>query len=439
MTPKSMENNLINKLLSNSHRLARLCGFKDLNEIHSEWIRKCWYGPPRRYALQAARGSYKSSSCLIFGTALNAVMRPERKCAVVTKTDTSSVAVLRSISRIIISEAMRYFYAEMGGGDLFFVENTANRVTLNTHRSLAPEPQIAAFGMNGSVTRQHYDDVIVDDAITLADRVSAAERKHTLDFLMEIFNNIAKHNARIVVTGTPWHKDDAWGYISGFCGGVDKWPAAKLPFIPKEKLDLAKRSLPPSLYAINYDLELLKDESLLFFEPERASTPACGEWRPIMHVDAAYGGADANAITITDAKILLGFLRKGHVDNHIAFINDAAKAHGARRGYCEDNADKGYLRKALQQDAIDRGVGVLWRGYHETQNKALKITSTLFPVWRTLKASVDTDAAYLDQILYWSEDAASHDDAPDSASSAIGLLNRQSKAGILPNIGDLYV
>ncbi|MDR1074025.1 MAG: hypothetical protein LBL45_10190 [Treponema sp.] len=427
---------MIKDFMDAPHKIGRMCGFSDLRPIHSRWIKRCWYGPPRAYALQAARGSYKSSSCLILGAALNLIARPDRHCCIITKTEAGSMAVLRSIQRLLEGECLRALWKESNPtAALAFTESTQSRLSIAAKRSPAPEPNIAAFSAGGSITRQHFDDIIVDDVITLEDRVSAAARRRTLDFLMELFSNIAKSGARIICSGTPWHKDDAWSFISEVCGGVDKYPmgAPGMEFMDTPEVAERRARLTPSLDAINYKLELAKDESLIFSEPKRGE-PEKG-WRPIIHVDAAYGGGDSTAITITDGVCLRGLLREGHVDNYIKMINDVAHSSGARWGYCEDNGDKGYLRKALEEDGVERGRSVRWRGYHETRNKGVKIQTVLYPKWRSLYITPDTDPEYLEQILYWSADGNGRDDAPDSAASAMIRLERVKSKGAMPNIG----
>jgi hypothetical protein len=422
---------LINKLISNPHELAKLCGFKDLNEIHSEWIKLCWYGSPKHIALQASRGSYKTSSVIIFGCALNALLRPERSCAVVTKNEAASSAALSAIYKTVASGAMRNFYYLMTGDSYAALNKNQRSLSLSTYNSNSPEGQISAIGIKGSVTRKHFDDIVIDDIITIEDRLSAKEREYTLEILRELTNNIAKPNSRIIFTGTPWHKEDAWNYIKSFCGEIHKYPISSLDFIPKEKIQAARETLTPPLFAINYELEIKRDESLLFHEPKRGAVPI-GEWAPIIHVDASYGGADTTAATITDGVHLHGVTRRGHVIDHIQEINALADKYGARVGYCEDNGDKGFLARELR-----KGSKVKWRAYHESQNKEYKITTYLFSKWKDIIVSNDTDSEYLDQILEFSEISTGRDDAPDSAASALRELTRKGNIGVMPNTGGL--
>ena len=96
---------------------------------------------------------------------------------------------------------------------------------------------------------------------------------------------------------------------------------------------------------------------------------------------------------------------------------------------CEDNADKGYLRKEISK----RGIPV--HGYHESMNKFVKISTYLRKNWRRIIWLEDTDPEYINEILDYNE-FADHDDSPDSAASLLRhmesrpRLNRNIKGGL---------
>ena len=92
--------------------------------------------------------------------------------------------------------------------------------------------------------------------------------------------------------------------------------------------------------------------------------------------------------------------------------------------FCEDNGDKGYLARDL--DDLDIPAST----YHESQNKHLKISTYLKKVWKQIKWIPETAPDYLLQITDYTEQAA-HDDAPDSAASLV----RQMKNQVTVNTG----
>ena len=139
----------------------------------------------------------------------------------------------------------------------------------------------------------------------------------------------------------------------------------------------------------------------------------------LAHVDAAYGGSDCTALTLgkRDAAgiVLYGRLWQGHVDAVIPQILAECRRFSCAPLYCERNADRGYLARALSAQ------GMAVRSYQERENKFMKISTHLRGVWGQVRFLAGTDDAYLAQVTAYSE-AAAHDDAPDSAACMCRLL-----------------
>ena len=63
------------------------------------------------------------------------------------------------------------------------------------------------------------------------------------------------------------------------------------------------------------------------------------------------------------------------------------------------------------------------RGYPETENKLIKISTHLRKWWPHIVFVEGTDPEYIDQILDYTENAE-HDDAPDSAACLCRILGK---------------
>ena len=57
-----MDKNLVSLLRNEPYKIGQLCGFKDLTELHNEWLKMMIYGD-EEFTLLAHRGSYKTT-CL---------------------------------------------------------------------------------------------------------------------------------------------------------------------------------------------------------------------------------------------------------------------------------------------------------------------------------------------------------------------------------------
>ena len=141
----------------------------------------------------------------------------------------------------------------------------------------------------------------------------------------------------------------------------------------------------------------------------------------VAHLDAAYGGKDANALTLGkrsgDSICLYGRLFPGHADTAMRAVLAECRRFSCAPLFCETNADRGYLAREFSR------LGLPARGYHERENKYVKISSYLRKWWKNIVFLSGTDEAYLSQILDYTE-TAEHDDAPDSAASLCRLLDR---------------
>lgn len=116
---------------------------------------------------------------------------------------------------------------------------------------------------------------------------------------------------------------------------------------------------------------------------------------------------------LSDGRIIAyGRRWEKHVDECLSEIKAVHSRFRLGTISCEDNADKGYLRKELSN------VNLPNRGYHENMNKFVKISTYLKKYWSKIEWLEETDPEYINEILDYSENAA-HDDSPDSAASLL--------------------
>lgn len=199
---------------------------------------------------------------------------------------------------------------------------------------------------------------------------------------------------------------------------IEKHDCYSTGLISGDELQTIKSSMTSSLFAANYELRHIASDDVIFATPQMGAEPCLAE-QGICHIDAAYGGDDYTAFTIARKKrttyYLYGRLWHKHVDDCMDEIIRLRKSFNAGEIYCETNADKGYLAKALRAKG-ERAVT-----YHENMNKFLKITSYLKAEWRNVVFVAGTDDAYIDQVCDYNENVE-HDDAPDSAASIVKRL-----------------
>lgn len=403
-------------LLNDPIALGRVLGYGDFRKgLHDVWIRRM-ISPGQDMTLQAHRGSYKTT-CLCIAIALMMIRYRDKNIIFLRKTDADVVEVVKNVQRILVDETFCAMYKALTGASLGIIKATGAEITTTAYCAPRGASQLLGIGTSGSLTGKHADIIITDDIVNLKDRLSAAERMRTRSVYQEL-QNVRNPGGRIINTGTPWHKEDAFALMPP----PERFDCYSTGLLSPEKLEALKRSMEPSLFAANYELRHIASDDALF-DTEPGTTDNAALFRDgIAHIDASYGGEDFTAFTCAarrgDTIYLYGRLWHAHVDTVMdAILTDCDRLMCVPI-YCETNADKSYLAREL------RRRGAQTRAYAEKQNKYFKISTYLRKWWGHVVFLSGTDRAYIEQILDYTEQAA-HDDAPDSAACVCRILDRR--------------
>lgn len=406
---------VLDLLWNEPYKIGRWVGFKDLTGLHNTWLRSFLYSHEDQ-TLLAHRGSYKTTDLSLF-LALHAIERPNENVMFFRKTDDDVTEVITQTRKILQSRVIGQIVYDLYDLSLQLITANNSEIMTNLCTSTRGASQIMGLGIGTSITGKHGDIIVTDDIVNLRDRTSRAERERTRIQYMEL-QNIRNRGGRFINTGTPWHKEDAISLMPN----VKRYDCYSTGLITRDKLEELRQSMSDSLFAANYELRHIADKDAMFKEPEFTKDVE-KIYGGIAHIDAAYDGADGTAFTII-RKTKDGFIGFGkrwdrHVDDCLNEISIYHKRFRAGTIYCEDNADKGYLRKEIA------GMGIPVSGYHEQMNKFVKISTYLRKNWKKIKWLEETDPEYINEILDYSE-FAEHDDSPDSAASIFRKLETRA-------------
>lgn len=408
----TLQKDTIDLLTSNPVVIGKAIGFKDLTDLHNDWLKDWLYGYGDS-TTQAHRGSFKTSDLSVF-LALFMLIYRNKNIIFLRKTDSDVAEVIRTTARIARSGAFQKIGRTLYGITPMVLKETASEIHTNLYNGVSGASQILGIGLGGSLTGKHADIVVTDDIVNIKDRISKAERDRTKLMYMEL-QNIKNRGGRIINTGTPWHKDDAFTLMPN----IKKYDCYTTGLMTEAQIMHLRNSMSPSLFSANYELKHIADENALFTNAQfTKELPTDG----ICHIDAGYGGEDATAFTVLAVKggnlIAYGRKYQSHVDNCIDDILRLKAKYRAGTTWCEKNADKGYLAKEL----INRGD--LAKTYHEKMNKHIKISTYLKENWSRVYFTEDTDPNYIAEVLDYNEHAL-HDDCPDSLASAIRQIGKK--------------
>lgn len=406
---------ILNLLRNEPVKLAHWVGFKDMNGLHNDWIKKFLFTKTDQ-TLLAHRGSYKTTALSLF-FAIHIVLYPMENVIFFRKTDTDVAEIINQTLKILYSGAVQEMVKTLYGVQLSITKATANEINTNLNTSSKGASQLVGLGITTSITGKHADIVVTDDIVNIKDRISRAERERTKTQYMEL-QNIVNRGGRFINTGTPWHKEDAISLMPN----VRRFDCYSTGLITREKLENLRHSMSDSLFAANYELKHIADTNAMFKEPKFVSDETL-IYGGLAHIDAAYDGEDSTAFTAfkrqPDGSLIgIGKLWRKHVDDCLPEIKTIHQRLRIGSIACEKNADKGYLAKELAAQ------GLLPFLYSETTNKFVKISTYLRREWDNIRWLEETDPDYINQILDYSE-FAEHDDAPDSAASLIRRMEKE--------------
>ena len=397
-------------------RLAREMGYDRLREgMHDRWIRDIAFGVGDM-TLQAHRGAYKTT-CLEIALWLVCMTQPGRTVGFFRKAQDDVAEVMEAVQRMLSHPLTASITEAVYGRAARLTESSGAATSTDLCCNVSGVPQLSGYGIGGSITGKHYDLICTDDIVTVRDRASRAERERTKAAYMEL-QNVRNRGGRIVNTGTPWHRDDAFALMPE----PERWPIGTTGIVSDEEREALKASMTRSLYAANYELRHVAAEGALFQGERPAFADPALLRDGYMHVDAAYGGADGTAVTCMrwdgERCLVHGLLwPETHVDRCMDEICALHSRLMLGTVYMERNADKGYLAERFRE----RGLPV--ETYQETQNKQIKIATHARGAWPRVERLDDPApacSAYWDEVMDYTEQAA-HDDAPDSLASAVRL------------------
>jgi len=401
-------------LLKHPSEYGRRLGYTLLTDrLHGPWMREIIWGNDDM-TLQAHRGSYKTT-CL--GVSIAEIMMTQREKNIIflRKTDNDVAEVLQAVRSAFLHPLTQAVCQVLTGKPLELYKATNKQIVTSLYARIGGAPQLLGIGLGGSLTGKHADIIITDDIVNRLDRQSRAERERT-KFIYQELQNLRNPGGRIINTGTPWHKEDAFTLMPP----PIRYDCYSTGLLSERQIEDLRMRMAPSLFAANYELKHIAAEGALF-DTARPVEEAEDKLRNgIAHIDAAYGGEDYTAFTccqISGGKIYLyGKLWHTHVDTVLNMAMAEANRLMCGPIHCELNGDKGYLSKEI------RNRGGFAFGYTESQNKYIKISTYLKKWWSNIVFVKGTDPEYIEQIMDFT-DAAEHDDAPDSAATCCRIMD----------------
>lgn len=423
---------LVAKIYDQPHILGHWLGYDKLDEIHSEWIKRCW-GSTKDENVLAHRGSYKTTAVTILGSIWYHFFKPNDSILLSRKTVTNACDTLDEIAGHYRGPRIRELYQKTKGLENFKLRtDRRGKIVIPTKEQDTKEGSIYCAGADSPVTGLHFAKQANDDLSNRKDRVSKATRKETRDYYEEQ-QNLRNPGGTIIDVGTLWHIEDyqhirkkgRWVERPG----LHKYPIGKIkiPGFTPEYIAHLKLTMTPAMYASQYQLKIISDEDRKFGEPRYVE-----EWPKQVELqgflDPAYGGDCTTALTMIgnwrQRWYAIGFVWDKDATTMGKELANVMKKWKCGTCYVESNADQGYAAAELEK-------------YHaavtqmkETENKHIKIVTHAVAAWPFLnwcsidECKDDEYDAYMAQVLDYREKEKPND-APDSLAALCRELEIQ--------------
>lgn len=406
--------------------IGKWVGFKDLTDLHNEWLRGFLYGTEDQ-TVQGHRGSYKTTTLSLF-FALHIIIKPNETVLFFRKTGGDVSEVIRQTSNILKSGCVQEIIRILYNKDLILIKDSASEIHTNLVTNIKGSSQLVGLGIGTSITGKHADIVATDDIVNINDRISTAERDRTKIAYMEL-QNIKNRGGRFINTGTPWHKEDAFTLMPE----PKKYDCYSTGLMSEAQIEKIRASMLPSLFSANYELKHIAAEDVIFSERETGASVNFIRGA-ICHIDSAFYGTDYTAFTamnfVSGVFYIYGKCWRKNVQDCYQDMYRDYKKFSLGKCWNEKNADKGMVARDLKK------IGFRMVTYDEHMNKHIKIATYLKAIWGHVIFVEGTDAEYINMIYDYTEDAE-HDDCPDSAACLARRLYKKAGIKIDIDLGDV--
>ena len=125
--------------------IGKWVGFKDLTDLHNEWLRGFLYGTEDQ-TLQGHRGSYKTTTLSLF-LAEHMIVKPNETTLFFRKTGSDVAEVIRQTSNIMESGCVQEIVRLLYGKELVLLVDKNNEIHTNLATSIKGTSQLVGLGI----------------------------------------------------------------------------------------------------------------------------------------------------------------------------------------------------------------------------------------------------------------------------------------------------
>lgn len=186
-------------------------GYEDLSErFHRPICDFLEYNPSRYKLVMQARGTFKTSLNTISRNARDALKYPNRRFAILNEIADRAQAWLVTIRTLYESNPIvRTLFSDVLPKDARSTPYWSSKALQLVRQVDVPEPTIAAYGIETSLTGWHHTDWTIDDPISEKAREEESTMQKAIERVSKITSLMVDPKSdRQTFVGTPWTKHD---------------------------------------------------------------------------------------------------------------------------------------------------------------------------------------------------------------------------------------
>lgn len=165
----------------------------------------------KKFKLALIPRGHLKSTCITVGRTLQRILGDRgTRVLIANATYNNACSFLTDIKRHLkFNEKIKMFWGDpLEGAEIW----ARDKIMLKKPVGSPKEPTVTVMGLEGSLTSQHYDMIIMDDLVN-QDFVNTADQiEKTINFYKECLN-LLEPGGELIIIGTRWHDRDLYGWI----------------------------------------------------------------------------------------------------------------------------------------------------------------------------------------------------------------------------------
>lgn len=182
-----------------------ICGYRDFQPFHDK-VDKVLLSPSKYKRIIIPRNHLKSSA--VMSWVLWCILKnPDLSILYESSIYAQAMKYLGEMKKHLESPVWNKYFGDWVGKPW-----TDSQLMVNKRKKIQPASTISASGVDKAQTGQHYDIIVLDDLVNENNSKTIDQREKVIDRYKQALS-LLRPQGIVVVVGTPWDRDDLYGWM----------------------------------------------------------------------------------------------------------------------------------------------------------------------------------------------------------------------------------